>query len=1115
MSFTVGADLARRAGALSPSATVMTSGIQDAQAETRVVRIRGARAVAVISSRGNVINSTTIEGLRVPESRNDSLTTIRPALISAQPWSHIDARAGLIERAVATTGTIGGHRIRILPEPLRKTLEGHEVQAVRILFDEEATARAGEVVRVLVDGANRVAGVAESPDTQSVRLLVHIVDTETPAHVDIPALGDEVIAFSLTPQRLWSVHVVHHSHFDFGYTDPQASVIAQQRSYLDSAMDLARTTADWPEESRFRWNAEALWAFSDWEKHRPASRIDEFVRLVKDGTIGLSAMPYNLHTDTCSTDELHELLREARRIRDTYGIDFTTAMQTDVPGQVAGLPDALSEVGVKYLAVAHNWAGRSQPHTTGALNLPRMFRWRTPAGNSVIVWMTDSPHGLAYMEGPMVGFTEGYEAVDALFPAYLTALATRGYPFPPGIFGAHGETSEGRDAYPWDVLHLRTQGFIGDNAPARLHLSELVRRWNETWSSPKLRVSRNEDFFAEAEERYGSELITVGGDWGDWWVEGVGSAAVPLALTRKAQAAVTDASSISQVAAWLGGTGIPTVKRENSEVYDAISMFNEHTWGAGNSWTHGDEGFGSGELQWQWKVGQGIAAHQRALEFREHAMAYLAEGVSPDPGSVMSYVAANATGRRRDAVVELLVKEAHIPLDAGFVIRDGRTGKILPHSVKDQGNQAHRESGRWASVILPALPALGFVRLDVSRTDSDAVTESLSLRTTPRQDLLTLENEHLRVIVDDQTSSISSLVEKRTGRELVNAGSVAGFNAYLYDKYGSSGAGFNHLANKLSVSDRLELLASRTIAKPAVLVERARDAIEERLVYEYTADGVDRVEVTLRLRHGSPRLVIENRVTKKTTLIKESGYFAFPFAAKDPVVHFEVSGGVTGDGIAHIPGAPQHMRAVRNWVSIDDGDDSVVWVTKDAPLVQAGSIAVPYSPFPASTSPVEPATVFSWFHNNVWDTNFPIEQAFTATFTYAVGVRAAVEESTQAVAIATVADIVHPVAVAEARGRAAVATAEVSLFDIDDDRVQLVAVAPGDEAAVSLVRLQSFANEVIDATLTFGIDIESASRSSYLGDEKEPLPADGSRVTIHLQPFETSAIALRRTVSAS
>jgi hypothetical protein len=1049
----------------------------------------------------------------MPESSPVPPAAVRPPLISAQPWDHEDARRGLIDRAVAATGSIGGTRVRVMPEPMLTTLHGVTVQAVRVMFDNAEIAARATDIGVYYGGLNNAMGTAAAPDAASVRLLVSAVDASTQAALAIPALGAGEIVFLLAPQRAWSVHIVHHSHFDFGYTDPQAAVIASQRSYLDSAIDLANSTAEWPEEARFRWNVEALWAFSDWEKHRPESRVAEFVRLVKEGSIGLSAMPYNLHTDTCSTDELHELLREARRIRDKYGIDFTTAMQTDVPGQVAGLPDALSEVGVRYLAVAHNWAGRSQPHTSGALNLPRMFRWKTPAGNSVIVWMTDSPHGLAYMEGPMVGFTESYETVDALFPAYLSALATHGYPFPPGVFGAHGETTTGRDGYPWEVLHLRTQGFMGDNGPARLHLAELVKRWNETWTSPTLRVSRNEDFFAEAESRYGEELITVEGDWGDWWVEGVGSAAAPLALVREAQTAVTDGAAFAQAVAWLGSEGVPDEVRERDEAYDAISMFNEHTWGAGNSWTHGDEGFDSGERQWQWKVGQALAAHQRASEFVEYSMAHLGAAVPRAENAVVSYLAGNASGHRRRAAVRILVKEAHLPLDRGLVLRDGRTGEVLPHVSEIQSNTAHRESGRWITAMVPELPAWGFVRLDVEDAAAAAEAAPRSLTSTPRSELLTLENEHLKVVVDEQTSSISSVLEKRTGRELVNKSSVAGFNAYLYDQYGSSGAGFNHLANKLSVSDRLELLVSRTTPGAGVIIERASDNVEERLVYEFSADGVDSIRVTLRLRHGEPRLHIENRIVKPATRTKESGYFAFPFASDDPIVHFEVSGGVTGDGIAHIPGAPQHMRAIRNWVSIQDHDDVVVWSTKDAPLVQVGSIAVPYSPFPASTSPVEPGTIFSWIHNNVWDTNFPIEQAFTATFSYAVGVRGDdADSSVEAIAMSTTAGLVHPVAVTEARGADTFPSrSELSLLTIDDDRLQLVSVVPGDEPSVSVLRLQSFASTETRATLAFDLAVQEAWTSTYLGDRRDTLEVDGGRVRVTVQPFETLAVAVRRS----
>lgn len=1033
---------------------------------------------------------------------------MKPSLISASPWTGEEARAGLLERATAAVGRIGEHAVRVVPEPLQRQVDGRNARSVRVVVEgpREADAAALEVVLADADGAEVNVGRADAP-AGSVRVMVPALDSVMTVEVRIPALGEETVSVELDVVRPWSVHVVHHSHFDFGYTDPQAAVIANQRSYLDSAVDLIHQTADWPEASRFRWNAEALWAFADWESTRTRGEIDELVKLVKEGSIGLSAMPYNLHTDTCSTDELHELLASARRIRDEHGIAFASAMQTDVPGQVAGLPDALSDLGVRYLAVAHNWAGRSEPHKNGAVDMPRLFRWQSAAGKSVLVWMTDSPHGLAYLEGPMVGFTESFETLETLFPAYLTALSTRGYPFPPGVFGAHGEEDPGRQPYPWDVLHLRTQGFNGDNGPARLHLSEQVRRWNETWDFPKLRVSRNEDFFAEAEERFGDELETFEGDWGDWWVEGVGSGAVPLALAREAQVSAPVARSISQLSRGSGGEPVASEGLDARAAYDAISMFNEHTWGASNSWTHGDEGYDSGERQWQWKVGHAIAAHQRTEDATERALHHLAQAVAPAESALASYVVVNVAGHTRSSVARVLVKESHVPLEEHFTVVDARTGDVVPHTVEAQGNSLHRESGRWITFPVADAPEVGWVRFDLLPSDAPAETATQHpLQSAPRDQILVLENEHLRVEVDDRRSVIRSLVEKATGRDWVNAESVAGFNGYIYDTYGSSGAGVNHLANKLSVSPRLELLASRTTARPSIVRERADDAVEQRLVYEYVADGVDAVQVTLRLRHGEPTLLIENRVSKPVTRVKESGYFAFPFAAADPTVRFEVSGGVTGDGIAHIPGAPQHMRAIRNWVSIADGPDAIAWATKDAPLVQTGSIALPYSPFPASTSPHEPATVFSWFHNNVWDTNFPIEQGFTATFSYTVGVRANAGQSTEGLAVRTASAAARPLLSIPAAGRGATVS-DLSFVRLDDDRVALIGAGAADEDGWMRLRLQSLAEEPL--TLRVEVDgADAARRTTLLGDVLGDLDV-GAGIVVDLPPFATVGVEVR------
>lgn len=1061
-----------------------------------------------------------------------------PKLIKSRPWDDQDARRGLIDRAVCAEAVIGNTGVAVLPEPLLKTIDGVRVQAVRLIGRGVSLAsRTLHPSLTTSDGSELVVAVEDGP-AESLRVLVRAVDEPTQVSLGVPELGSERIEFLLVNQREWTIHLVHHSHFDFGYTDPQAEVFAAQRSYLDSALDLIEETADWPEAARFRWNSEALWAISDWRQHRPDNQIKRFMRHVKAGSIGLSALPYNLHTDVCSTDELHELLRGARQLRDEFGIPFNSAMQTDVPGQVAGLPDALQEVGVKYLSVAHNWAGRSQPHTTGAINLPRLFRWRSLAGNEVLVWMTDSPHGLAYMEGPMVGFTEGIEQVENYFPAYLTAMSTRGYPFPPGVFGAHGESMEGRDPYPWDVLHLRVQGFMGDNAPARLALPSIVREWNEKWDSPQLRVSRNEDFFVDAEARIGDELITVEGDWGDWWVEGVGSAAVPMAFMRKAQAEVVDARTISQLSALSGGQAVRDEAARAAETYDAISMFNEHTWGAGNSWTHGDEGFSSGELQWQWKVAQSLIAQQRASELLETALSYLGQTIVTGGDASASFAITNPTGIGRSGIVKFLLPESAVPFTMDIELVDGRDGSAIPFVVKQQTNGAHRESGRWVEARLENVPAVGYVRVDVlavRRADENAgqphgegdASRSASGRSEyglislgdsgrsegsdflqgPRDELLTLENDYLAVRVDEHTSTIASIVEKRTGRELVNQDAVVGFNGYIYDEYASSGVGFNHLANKLAVTERLEMLATRTLARPSRIVDRVDDELGQTLVYEYQADGVAWVRVTLRLRRDEPQLLIQNRLSKPSRLVKESAYFSFPFAGDDARMRFEVSGSVTGDGLPHIPGAPQHMRGVRDWVLVENGDDAVAWVTKDAPLIEPHTIAVPYAPFPASTSPSEPGTVYSWLHNNVWDTNFPIEQEFEAAFEYAVGVRASADEPATEVALRTAADLVHPLRAARATGTTPSSPAQLSALTLSDSRVQIVGLVEAADGA-TIIRLQSFADDPIQLEIGFGEIPTRVVTSTYLGDELGDLELAGNTVQLPLRRFEVAAVKL-------
>lgn len=410
----------------------------------------------------------------------------------------------------------------------------------------------------------------------------------------------------------------------------------------------------------------------------------------------------------------------------------------------------------------------------------------------------------------------------------------------------------------------------------------------------------------------------------------------------------------------------------------------------------------------------------------------------------------------------------------------------------------------------------GDVRLDVrAAPEGSAGAEAAARIGGDGSGAPVIENEYLRVEYDTARSCIASIIDRTTGRELVNQDAVVGFDQYVYDEYTSAG-GFNHQSNKTSTSTRQELLGSRSLPRRSVVLEAADDGVEQRLVVEFSARGVDRARTTLRLRRGESLLRIEHRLDKPMTRTKESAYFAFPFAMSRPEVRYEITGGATGGDLPQVPGAPRHMRAIRDWVSMDSAEDgSVAWVTRNAPLVEPEAIALPYAPFPDSTAPREPGTVYSWVHNNVWDTNFPIEQAFETTFEYAVGVPGGSGRSGAALGAATAAAVVHPPVVVPARGgpdaREVPAQGELVKLDADGPsgrKVRVVAVAAGRTGAV-LVKLQSFAAEPTTVRVSLpGIGVGAARSTSYLENGGEELRVRDGAAHVRLAPWDVTAVAL-------
>lgn len=1028
------------------------------------------------------------------------------ALVFSPEGGHFDptkTKESLRVRAIRSTFKSENVDYVIAVEPLiRKGTDEKLLQTIRVRALDGSSVEAVLGRTIITNAAGEIISVeGEIAPTGSWRTFVPEVTENEIVFVSFSKATRIKVSLEINPQRHWKIHLVHHTHLDIGYTDPQGTVLAEHLAFLDSALDIITVTDEWPEECKFRWTVEALWSFDEWTKVRPKEKIDEFVRRVKEGRLELTAMPYNLHTETCSTDELHELLRLANKVKKEYGIEIPSAMQTDVPGAVVGLTDAFAENGVKYLSVAHNWAGRSVPHLVGGQDQPRLFRWIGPSGKGVLVWVTDTPHGLAYMEGPMLGFHENYDHVDDLLPAYLQSHAEHPYPYPGGVFGWAVDKAEiTRKPYPWDLLHMRIQGQFADNAPPRLIMSETIKRWNETWEYPKLRLSTNRDFFEEAESRLGEQIQTLEGDWTDWWVEGVGSGARPNAMVRNAQANVADAQSIGALASVLGSQEGPAIRKTSEEVYSNASLFDEHTWGAANPWTIGDAGMDSGDQQWHWKYSKAIAADDEAQVLLDRASSHLGDLLGTAKDALASFYIINSSIWSRSDEVVIFLPESRVPLEKLVGVYDSRTGEELDFYETPQVNPNHRNAGRYLHMMMPQIAGTGVVRLDIK----EAKAQKNSKREI--KDELILENEFYSVTIDCKSSSISSIYSKVAKAEIVRQDAVVGFNGYIYDEYASQG-GWNHQSGRMEGNTRLDLLATRSLTRPAFILDRGANSVGEWITIESKAPGSSWIRTTISLLNGVDRVDIENRIYKEATMTKESGYFAFPFAIDNSIARVEISGGMIGTGLPLVPGSALHMRAARRWVSFEDKDLAVALAIHDAPLIQMGGISLPYAPFPQTMGEPEPSTIYSWIYNNIWDTNFPPQQGFEMNFKYSVG----------ASKVSKVGESGPPLGARVAAGKSRRLKAiigtnsngkvfdKIHLVSIEDQRVRLVGMTNLDDGRIML-RLQSFADTDIKLQMTVDPVLTSPFASTFLGEELSPLKSDNGVVEILMNRLAVSAV---------
>jgi hypothetical protein len=976
----------------------------------------------------------------------------------------------------------------------RRTEDGNLSQVLRLVVLAEATA--GDVTFTVSDGDTLLDSARARIDEGRTILDLFVPEVYEPRTftLRVESGGREPFeaGVEVRPQRKWSVFLVHHSHLDIGYTDTQSSVLQHHLQYLDSVLDLASATDDWPEDAKFRWNVEATWPLLHWIESRPESDRSRFFDRVREGRIEICALPFSMHTEAYSIDELARQLRFADELRERYDAPIETAMQTDVPGATIGLLTSLVDADVRYLSVAHNYAGRSAPDLVGGQELTRPFYWRAPNGKRLLVWYTDSPHGSAYMEGNLVGLAEDYQATVEALPGYLSALAERPYPYQgsgESIFGWAGldpDSEVTKEPYPHDVLHLRVQGAFADNAAPSIVPAGIVREWNEKWAYPRLRLATNSEFFAAAEERLGEAIETYSGDWTDWWVDGIGSGARQLGFNRRAQADVRTAQTLHTVASALTEDDADP-REEIDRTYESMALFDEHTWGAADPWKDGLEKKASGALQWERKAGFARDALERSHTLVRSGIHRLSHALGRSGDSLASVTVFNPSRWERTDPVSVFVPESRTELQRPLAVVDAATRERVPCVVEGQEDAPHRARGIHLSFVARDVPACGYRRYDLIEGDEEY--EPSESGGDP-----CIENEYYRVRLDLARGRVTELLDKASGLNLVDPDAPFGFNEYVYDRYASA-PHFNHLSSRFRATD-MTLLGGRSAGGLTVVTERSSNPVWDRLSVRLVDGGSDIVESTLTLFRDVKRLDITNRIRRTGTAEKESVYFAFPFAIGAPSFHYEITGGIDSPEAPHVPGSADHMRAIRHWVGLENERVRLAWATMEAPLVQFGNIHLPYLPFPETIDPEvsNPATVYSWALNNIWDTNFPPRQQGEMEFSYAVA--SGEDTQTPELGMRTASALTTPLlGVLSAQSAENLLPERGNFCSVDHPRIDVIALMPSRRGHDLTVMLQSLSSENEEVGVSFGL--LRAARGwvgSHLEKNLEEVRVDGENV---------------------
>lgn len=587
-----------------------------------------------------------------------------------------------------------------------------------------------------------------------------------------------------------TIYVTEWSHLDIGFTEPPDDIETFAKTSLDQVLD--NLDAD----PSYRFTIEESYYLERWWERSDAAQRQRMVAALKSRRMALAAGYATLHTTTAAPEELTRLIYYSRRFGREHQVPVRTFIQDDVPGATFALPELLARSGVEFYINGMNtpFGGKILHPNHGE----RPFWWVGPDGSRVLSWHTFD----SYAEGLDYGFSffDGLPELFRKLGKKLPEQEEAGYPYP-----------------EWMMIRAF------DNHYSGFKVRDLVNQWNATYAQPKFILATPEEFFDHMLTAYGADRFpSFSGDFGPAWSQSHANAPRTEEWVRTAHRRGRASTALAAVAGVVDGAAAPL--RDIDFLYEQMLNVDEHS-GAG-AWPGY---FTPEELDRNNRIHLGYArdAVQTAERLETEGLDRWAAQVAVTGETIL---VANPLGRARDGWVRVALPAAR--WSQPFHLIDRVSGAELAYQTfADKGEILFRA---------PGLPAVGFKTF--SLVDGEpTVAPSGILSVSPS----VLENDFYRLEIDGTDGAVVSLIDKKTGRQLVD---------------GDTGYRFNSLASAVKKDvDAAGALKVEPVGSAVVTVIDSGPLLGE---VQVTRTGTPHAETIFRLYRGEDRVEIENALDR-------------------------------------------------------------------------------------------------------------------------------------------------------------------------------------------------------------------------------------------------------------